>query len=82
MKPDYVNPAPPDYRPSHVGALVEAEGHHPDILLAWARSRITIWTHKIDGITRVISFWRRRRTSSRTDRLGARPWPGRLRALN
>jgi 4a-hydroxytetrahydrobiopterin dehydratase len=35
-----------------VGAIAEREGHHPDIHLAWGKVRITIWTHKIDGLTR------------------------------
>ena len=35
-----------------VGAIAEREGHHPDIDLAWGKVRITIWTHKIDGLTR------------------------------
>jgi 4a-hydroxytetrahydrobiopterin dehydratase len=34
-----------------VGAIAEAEGHHPDIYLAWGSVRVTIWTHKIDGLT-------------------------------
>ena len=34
-----------------VGALAEAQGHHPDIYLAWGRVKITTWTHKIDGLT-------------------------------
>ncbi len=34
-----------------VGAIAEAEGHHPDIYLAWGQVRLTIWTHKIDGLT-------------------------------
>lgn len=34
-----------------VGALAESEGHHPDIYLAWGRVRLTVWTHKIDGLT-------------------------------
>lgn len=34
-----------------VGAVAEAEGHHPDIYLTWGKVRITIWTHKIDGLT-------------------------------
>ena len=34
-----------------VGAVAEAEGHHPDILLRWGSVRIDIWTHKIDGLT-------------------------------
>jgi len=34
-----------------VGELAEAQGHHPDIGLSWGRVKITIWTHKIDGLT-------------------------------
>jgi 4a-hydroxytetrahydrobiopterin dehydratase len=34
-----------------VGEIAEHEGHHPDIYLAWGKARITIWTHKIDGLT-------------------------------
>lgn len=36
---------------NQVGQLAEAEGHHPDILLAWGKVVITIWTHKIDALT-------------------------------
>ncbi len=34
-----------------VGGLAEEQGHHPDICLAWGRAKITLWTHKIDGLT-------------------------------
>lgn len=34
-----------------VGELAEKEKHHPDILLAYGKVVITIWTHKIDGLT-------------------------------
>ena len=37
---------------NRVGALAEEEGHHPDIHLAWGKVRITVWTHKVDGLTR------------------------------
>lgn len=36
---------------NRVGVLAEEQGHHPDIYLAWGKVRITIWTHKIDGLT-------------------------------
>lgn len=36
---------------NQVGELAEQVGHHPDIYLAWGEVRITIWTHKIDGLT-------------------------------
>jgi 4a-hydroxytetrahydrobiopterin dehydratase len=35
-----------------VGAIAEEAGHHPDIYLAWGKVRVTIWTHKVDGLTR------------------------------
>lgn len=36
---------------NRVGELAEAQGHHPDICFGWGRVEITIWTHKIDGLT-------------------------------
>lgn len=36
---------------NQVGALAEEEGHHPDIYLAWGKVNITMWTHKIDGLS-------------------------------
>ncbi len=36
---------------NRVGAIAEAEGHHPDIELSWGKVVVTIWTHKIDGLT-------------------------------
>lgn len=34
-----------------VGELAEEQWHHPDICYGWGRAKITIWTHKIDGLT-------------------------------
>jgi 4a-hydroxytetrahydrobiopterin dehydratase len=34
-----------------VGELAEEQGHHPDLYLVWGRVKVTIWTHKIDGLT-------------------------------
>lgn len=36
---------------NRVGALAEEQAHHPDISLAWGRATVTIWTHKIKGLT-------------------------------
>ncbi|MCI0747115.1 MAG: 4a-hydroxytetrahydrobiopterin dehydratase [Verrucomicrobia subdivision 3 bacterium] len=36
---------------NRVGEIAEARNHHPDIYLAWGKVRITIWTHKIDGLS-------------------------------
>lgn len=34
-----------------VGEMAEEQDHHPDIYLTWGEVKITIWTHKIDGLT-------------------------------
>jgi 4a-hydroxytetrahydrobiopterin dehydratase len=36
---------------NRVGELAEAQGHHPDICFGWGKAEVTIWTHKIDGLT-------------------------------
>ncbi len=36
---------------NEVGEIAEAEGHHPDLLVAWGRVEVTIWTHKVNGLT-------------------------------
>ena len=46
----------PDFRQAldftgRVGELAEQQGHHPDIYLAWGKVILTLWTHKIDGLT-------------------------------
>jgi len=46
----------PDFRQAlgftmRAGEVAEAAGHHPDINLSWGLVRITIWTHKINGLT-------------------------------
>lgn len=46
----------PDFRTAldftnRVGELAEEQGHHPDIHLSWGKAIITIWTHKVDGLT-------------------------------
>lgn len=35
---------------NRVGELAEDVGHHPDIYLAWGQVKLTVWTHKIDGL--------------------------------
>jgi 4a-hydroxytetrahydrobiopterin dehydratase len=34
-----------------VGAVAEAEGHHPDLCLGWGKVDVQIYTHKIRGLT-------------------------------
>mgnify|MGYP006144059833 CR=1 FL=1 len=35
---------------NRVASVAEEQGHHPDIYLAWGKVRLTVWTHKIDGL--------------------------------
>jgi 4a-hydroxytetrahydrobiopterin dehydratase len=34
-----------------VAGIAEEQDHHPDIFFTWGTIRVTIWTHKIDGLT-------------------------------
>jgi 4a-hydroxytetrahydrobiopterin dehydratase len=36
---------------NRIGTLAEEQGHHPDICFGWGKVEVTIWTHKIDGLT-------------------------------
>lgn len=36
---------------NRIGAIAEAEKHHPDLYVSWGRCRVEIWTHKIGGLT-------------------------------
>ena len=36
---------------NRVSDLAEEQWHHPDICFGWGQAEITIWTHKIDGLT-------------------------------
>ncbi len=35
-----------------VGEWAEAEGHHPQLVVAWGKCRVTWWTHRIGGLHR------------------------------
>ncbi len=35
---------------NRVGALAEAEGHHPDIAFGWGYADVSLQTHKIKGL--------------------------------
>ena len=37
---------------NRVGALAEAEGHHPAILTEWGQVTVTLWTHTIRNLHR------------------------------
>lgn len=36
---------------NELGELAEEQGHHPDVGFGWGYAEITVWTHKIDGLT-------------------------------
>ena len=36
---------------NRVGELAEEQGHHPDVTFGWGYAEVTIFTHKIDGLT-------------------------------
>jgi 4a-hydroxytetrahydrobiopterin dehydratase len=36
---------------NRVGDVAEQEGHHPNIAFTWGKVEITIYTHKVDGLT-------------------------------
>jgi len=36
---------------NRVGELAEAQNHHPEIGLGWGWVKVTIWSHKINGLT-------------------------------
>jgi 4a-hydroxytetrahydrobiopterin dehydratase len=35
---------------NHVGALAEAEGHHPDVAFGWGYAHVSLQTKKIKGL--------------------------------
>ena len=36
---------------NRVGALAEAQDHHPNIELSWGRVALTLWTHSVNGLS-------------------------------
>ena len=36
---------------NRVGGLAESVGHHPDLHLAWGKVKVSVWTHKIGGLS-------------------------------
>lgn len=37
---------------TRVALIAEAQGHHPDLHVAWGRLTVEIWTHAVGGLTR------------------------------
>ena len=36
---------------NQLGAVAEEQWHHPDLLVSWGALKVTVWTHKIDGLS-------------------------------
>jgi len=36
---------------NRIGDVAEQEGHHPDLCFGWGSVKVTIFTHKIQGLT-------------------------------
>ena len=34
-----------------IGALAEAEDHHPDLTLSWGKVGVELWTHSVEGLS-------------------------------
>lgn len=51
---------------NEVGALAEAEGHHPALLTEWGKVTVGWWTHKIGGLHRNDFIM-----AARTDQIGS-----------
>lgn len=33
-----------------IAEIAESQGHHPDLLVQWGKLKVTLFTHKIDGL--------------------------------
>ena len=49
-----------------IGAEAEAQDHHPELLLAWGRVEVTLWSHDVGGLSRADFV-----LAARIDRLAA-----------
>ena len=36
---------------NRLGAVAEAEGHHPDVYISWGKVRVSLSTHSIGGLS-------------------------------
>ncbi len=49
---------------NRIGALAEEVNHHPDLKLGWGYVHVSLWTHKIDGLSEADFVW-----AAKADRL-------------
>jgi len=36
---------------NQVGAIADADDHHPDVALSWGRVAVELWTHTVGGLS-------------------------------
>lgn len=36
---------------NQITQIAEEEAHHPDLIIAWGKCTVELWTHKINGLT-------------------------------
>jgi 4a-hydroxytetrahydrobiopterin dehydratase len=36
---------------NRIGAVAEAQEHHPDIALSWGKVGVSLWTHSVGGLS-------------------------------
>jgi 4a-hydroxytetrahydrobiopterin dehydratase len=58
---------------NRVGAIAEAEGHHPALLTEWGRVTVTWWTHAIKAVHRNDVIMAAKTDALFRDRPDARP---------
>ena len=49
---------------NRIGGLAEDVNHHPDLKLGWGYVHVSLWTHKIDGLSEADFVW-----AAKADRL-------------
>ena len=49
---------------NRLGDLAEEVNHHPDLRLGWGYVHVSLWTHKIDGLSEADFVW-----AAKADRL-------------
>ena len=42
---------------NRIGELAEEVNHHPDLKLGWGYVHVSLWTHKIDGLSEADFVW-------------------------
>ena len=49
---------------NRIGELAEEVNHHPDLKVGWGYVHVSLWTHKIDGLSEADFVW-----AAKADRL-------------